>query len=88
MAVFDNDGQKRGVLMSASGFGSVDLRGPTENWDALLYPSEMVVTDGEGFKPVVGTMQLVEPKTGKTEEASAASLLLFDKNKHLIWRAP
>lgn len=88
VAVFDNDGHERGVLMSASGYGTVDLRGPTEKWGALLYPSEMIVTDGEGSKAVVGTMQLVEPNTGKTQERSAASLLLFDKNNHLIWRAP
>jgi hypothetical protein len=31
---------------------------------------------------------MVTPRTGETHKTSAASLVLFDKDKNVIWKAP
>jgi hypothetical protein len=46
------------------------------------------VSDAEGFSATLGTKNLVTPRTGETHKTSAASLLLFDKGKNVIWKAP
>ncbi|HEY2646321.1 MAG TPA: hypothetical protein VGI34_05085 [Candidatus Acidoferrales bacterium] len=44
--------------------------------------------DAEGFEEILGTANLVTPQTGETHRVSAASLVLFDKDKNVIWKAP
>lgn len=44
--------------------------------------------DTQGYSAVLGLGGLVTPKTGETRQTSAASLLLFDKQKNVIWKAP
>lgn len=46
------------------------------------------LTDAEGFQATLGATNLVTPKTGETHKTSAASLVLFDKNQNVIWKAP
>jgi hypothetical protein len=53
-----------------------------------LVPGKVDVVDDQGFEAVVGTQELVTPHTGETHTTSAASLVLFDKDKNLIWKAP
>lgn len=53
-----------------------------------LTPGNVGVTDEAGFEASLGTQDLVTPSTGETYKTSAASLILFDKNKHVIWKAP
>lgn len=48
----------------------------------------LFVTDDQGFKATLGTADLVTPSTGETHKTSAASLVLFDKDKSVIWKAP
>jgi hypothetical protein len=56
---------------------------------AVLGPGHLEVSDDEGFKAALGVEEnLVTPRTGETHKTSAASLLLFDKNKNVIWKAP
>lgn len=55
---------------------------------ALLSPGEFEVWDESGFSATVGRTDLVTPRTGETHKTSAASLVLFDKDKNVIWRAP
>lgn len=44
--------------------------------------------DGEGFQATVGNTALVTPSTGQKRKTSAASVILFDKDKNVIWQAP
>lgn len=48
----------------------------------------LIVEDKEGFSAVVGNADLVTPRTGETHQTSAASVVLFDKDKKVIWSAP
>jgi len=44
--------------------------------------------DKAGFSAVLGNTNLVVPRTGKTENTSAASLVLFDKDGKVLSSAP
>lgn len=46
------------------------------------------VMDGEGFETHIGSTDLIVTQTGTTSKTSAASLVLFDKNKKVLWSAP
>ena len=50
--------------------------------------TEVSVLDAEGFAATVGVADLVTPRTGEKHKTSAASLVLFDKDKNVIWKAP
>ena len=50
-------------------------------------PVSVEISDEEGFSATLGTGNLVA-KTGETHRTSAASLVLGDKDKHIMWRAP
>ena len=43
--------------------------------------------DGKGFSAVIGTSQIENPDR-QAQQTSAASVVLFDKDKKVIWRAP
>ncbi len=45
------------------------------------------ITTGEP-QATLGRSALVTPRTGETQMRSAASLVMFDKNKNVIWKAP
>ncbi len=44
--------------------------------------------DEQGFEATLGRRALVTPRTGETQMRSAASLVMFDKSKNVIWKAP
>ena len=44
--------------------------------------------DREGFMTTIGTANLVTFRSGETHKTSAASVILFDKDKNLLWKAP
>jgi hypothetical protein len=44
--------------------------------------------DAQGYSAILGSGGLVTPTTGETHQTSAASLILFDKDKNVIWKAP
>lgn len=46
------------------------------------------LSDGEGFQAQLGNTSLQRPRTGQTQQTSAASLVLFGKDGKVIWRAP
>jgi hypothetical protein len=46
------------------------------------------VFDDQGFEAALGTAELVTPRTGEMHKTSAASLVLFDKAKNVVWKAP
>jgi hypothetical protein len=45
------------------------------------------VFDDQGFETSIGVKALVTPSTGETHKTSAASVVLSDKNKNVIWRS-
>jgi hypothetical protein len=59
-----------------------NITGMTMAEDGLL------VSDSQGSQTAIGVVSLVTPSTGETHKTSVASLVLFDKNKNVIWRAP
>jgi hypothetical protein len=50
--------------------------------------SAVSITDEQGFSVILGATQLVTPRTGENHATSAASLVLLDKDKNVIWKAP
>jgi len=48
----------------------------------------LIVSDSRGFEAAIGAVSLVTPSTGETHKTSVASLVLFDKDKNVIWKAP
>ena len=48
----------------------------------------LTIEDNEGYSSVLGSSNLVQTKTGKKEQTPAASLVLFDKDKKVLWAAP
>jgi hypothetical protein len=47
----------------------------------MVAPGILNVFDEQGFSATFGVQSLVTPKTGETHRASAASLVLFNKDK-------
>jgi hypothetical protein len=48
----------------------------------------LTIEDNEGYSSVLGSSNLVQTKTGKKEQTPAASLVLFGKDKKVLWSAP
>lgn len=49
--------------------------------------ASLKLEDGKGFSAVVGTSPIENPDR-QAQQTSAASVVLFDKDKKVIWRAP
>jgi hypothetical protein len=90
-AVLINDGQGRGrgTFQAHDDGALLSLSDAKGYLKAALGPGYLDVSDDEGFEAALGTQSgLVTTRTGETHKTSAASLLLFDKNKNVIWKAP
>jgi hypothetical protein len=48
----------------------------------------LTIEDNEGYSTVLGRSDLVLTKIGKKEQTPAASLVLFDKGRKLLWAVP
>ena len=44
--------------------------------------------DRQGFIAIIGNAALATPRTGETRKTSAASVILFDKDEKVLWKAP
>ncbi len=54
-----------------------------------MEPGHVELSDDDGYEAALGVEKnLVTPRTGETHKTSAASLLLFDRDKNVIWKAP
>jgi len=56
--------------------------------DTFIEGPQLVLKDKEGYSAEMGRTDLVQTKTGKEEQTPAASLVLFDKGKKVLWAAP
>jgi hypothetical protein len=91
-------------LGSADANGSVLLTSASNNWFPALRMTgsggklelylngesgpKLAIEDSDGYSSVLGRSDLIQAKTGKKEQTPAASLVLFDKEKKVLWSAP
>lgn len=72
--------------------GGLHMGGPGGKLDVTLDNDNggpnLSVEDKDGYSSVLGRSDLVLTKTGKKEQTPAASLVLFDKDKKVLWSAP
>lgn len=59
-----------------------------QNAGIVVSPYSVGLFDEQGYQAMLGRSALVTPRTGETQMRSAASLVMFDKNKNVIWKAP
>jgi len=65
----------------------LDLTG-ADRGGTLLLRDTLSIKDSEGYEATLGVSALQTPKTGERHRTSAASLVLFDKDSNVIWKAP
>ena len=78
---------RAGLFLLADG-PRLTLYDGNEKVRASLVGTTLKLSDEEGFSTTIGTTDLVTTATGETHKTSAASVVLFDKDKKLLWRAP
>jgi hypothetical protein len=102
LALYDEKGQTKVILNDSDitfenaqghlggslGSGILSLQGSGDSSFALLTPYNLSLSDADGFSATLGSSNLVSPRTGETQKTSAASLVMFGKNKNVIWKAP
>jgi len=71
----------------------ISLHGEDGNVLALLSVTQegrstLSLFDNEGFRTTIGNIELLTPSTGETHKTSAASVVMFDKDKNVLWKAP
>jgi hypothetical protein len=72
-----------GVAASGpAGVVRMNLNGP------IINGPQIGLQDKDGFETHIGKTDLMVTKTGKTEQTSAASVVMFDKEKKVLWSAP
>ena len=90
VGVADSQGNTLGSLSVLASYGAMlSLDNEKGEQRLLMEPGHLELSDDAGFKSSLGvTKDLVTARTGETHQTSAASLLLFDKNANVIWKAP
>ncbi len=90
IGVSDSQGHSLGLISAVDGYGGMfSLDNGKGEQRVFLEPGHLELSDDAGFKSSLGvTKELVTLRTGETHQTSAASLLLFDKNQNVIWKAP
>ncbi len=88
LTMIDN-GNDAFLSLNASGFTMNDSAGtPRSVLSTSQGKPSLTLSDKEGYSAVLGTAELVVPATGRRESTSAASVVLFDKGKKVLWSAP
>jgi hypothetical protein len=90
VAVSDSQAHTLGLLSAVDGYGAMfSLDNGKGEQRVFLEPGHLELSDDAGFKSNLGvTKNLVTVQTGESHQTSAASLLLFDKDTNVIWKAP
>ena len=90
IGVSDSEGHSLGLFSAVSDLGAMlSLDNGKGEQRLFLGPGQLELSDDAGFKSSLGvTKELVTIRTGETHQTSAASLLLFDKEQKVIWKAP
>jgi hypothetical protein len=92
LGLSNSKGRQDISLVSLDGVGaSLMWRGSEKNgglfFDGSSGGASLVVGDDEGFETAIGSAHL-KTRTGESHTTSAASVILFDKDKDVIWKAP
>ncbi len=74
-------------LLDAQGNSPITLELGEVKADSIA-ASRVLVQDADGFAATLGVTDLLTSRTGEKHKTSAASLILFDKDKNVLWRAP
>jgi hypothetical protein len=96
LSFYDDKQQVRGMvdddsitfLKSHVSLGGGLLTMEDESAGAVVSAYNVGLFDEQGYQAQLGRSALVTPRTGETQMRSAASLVMFDKNKNVIWKAP
>jgi hypothetical protein len=96
LALYDETGQVSGVLDDDSisffkshvSLSSGLLTMGDETSGLVLSRYSVGLFDEEGFETTLGRTALITPRTGESQMTSAASLVMFNKGKNVIWKAP
>jgi len=90
ISVGDSQGNTLGSLSAIANYGAgLSLSNGQGEQRLLLEPGHLELSDDAGFKSSLGvTKDIVTVRTGETHQTSAASLILFDKEQNVIWKAP
>jgi hypothetical protein len=91
LTVGDSAGVRVDLLLLPSGPALSLRRTGGENGATLSYTESgpsLQLEDAQGYSSVVGSAVLVKPSTGESRHAPAASLVLFNKENRVIWKAP
>ena len=82
-------GMNLGVNSGDPGLSMIDAEGSGRAGVAFANDGpSLTLEDGKGFSTVVGTTQLETPANGEAHHTSAASVVLLDKDRRVIWRTP
>jgi hypothetical protein len=84
-------GEKQINLSTASGepaFTLTDLGAGAATLSLGLGGPNLELWDRQGYSAILGRAGLATSKPGEIRQTSAASLVLFDKDKNVIWKAP
>jgi hypothetical protein len=57
---------------------------PSPQLMTILKPGQVAVSDDRGFEATIETRELFTPRSGETHKTSAASVLLFDRDKNVM----
>jgi hypothetical protein len=75
-----------------SGNADISMIGAEGNGGARITFKEpgpsFALEDAKGFSTIVGATQLEKPKHRKADPSTAASIVLLDKDKNVIWQTP
>jgi hypothetical protein len=92
LTLFDEHGTS---VLSLVGGEAGELRlgraGGEDHFLAAVAPGVgpyLSLSDNEGFRTAIGSTDLVNSRTGRTRRTSAASVVLFGKDKRVLWAAP
>ena len=94
LALFDENGREQFSVEAIGLRGAVLSMGDmlAERGALLANDSErgayLRLSDKEGFQTTIGSADLITPQTGERHTTSAASVVLVDKDKKVIWQAP
>jgi hypothetical protein len=86
------DGQTSAELVVRNSNPSLNLTDAAGNlavWMTVQNSKPLIsLADASGYDTDIGSTELLTPTTGEKQQTSAASIVMFGSNKHVIWKAP
>jgi len=90
--LYDEAASLRAALGTHKNIAGLNLYDETASLRAALAESKdgpmLDLRDAQGYRAILGAAEIVSPETDTRTARSAASLVMFDKEKNRIWEAP